>query len=247
MFVSFRCRWLSVQVMPKNLVHFGDSVLGCSIFVRIRQCDVLIYVCFRWPLATPILLSLPESLARGIRGFSRLLRLRNRILPKATMYHNCAEETQMQRSRKVTPHGPDPNFLVHPQLQSLQRTMFIGAFLPRLGNAKFQDTLKTSCLWRLASRSYLGSHQYRGQFSFPIQILTKLNVAWLPFVSSCWPSRSHIGRSTRNSSQFMTSSTGSAKGCSDQRFRAPPAGYTAQLLTMHQHRAYDQYRYRIDS
>ena len=33
-----------------------------------------------------------------------------------------------------------------------------------------------------------------------------------------------------------------AKGCSDHRFRAPPAGYTAQLLTPHQHRVNNQYR-----
>ena len=32
-----------------------------------------------------------------------------------------------------------------------------------------------------------------------------------------------------------------AKGCSDHRFRAPPA-YSAQLLTLHQHRANNQYR-----
>ena len=32
-----------------------------------------------------------------------------------------------------------------------------------------------------------------------------------------------------------------AKGCSDHRFRAPPA-CTAQLLTLHQHRANNQYR-----
>ena len=33
----------------------------------------------------------------------------------------------------------------------------------------------------------------------------------------------------------------SAKGCSDHRFRAPPA-YTAQLPTLHRHRANNQYR-----
>ena len=38
----------------------------------------------------------------------------------------------------------------------------------------------------------------------------------------------------------MTSSAGSAKGCLDNRFRAPP-GFTAQLLTLHQHRAKNQY------
>ena len=32
-----------------------------------------------------------------------------------------------------------------------------------------------------------------------------------------------------------------AKSCSDHRFRAPPA-YTAQLLTLHRHRANNQYR-----
>ena len=34
----------------------------------------------------------------------------------------------------------------------------------------------------------------------------------------------------------MTIFAGGAKGCSDHRFRAPPA-YTAQLLTLHQHKA----------
>ena len=33
-----------------------------------------------------------------------------------------------------------------------------------------------------------------------------------------------------------------AKGCSDHRFRAPPAGYTAQLLALHQHRANNRMR-----
>ena len=32
-----------------------------------------------------------------------------------------------------------------------------------------------------------------------------------------------------------------AKGCSDHRFRTPPV-YTAQLLTLHQHGANNQYR-----
>ena len=39
----------------------------------------------------------------------------------------------------------------------------------------------------------------------------------------------------------LTSSAGGAKRCSDHRFRAPPA-YTAQLPTLHQHRANNQYR-----
>ena len=39
----------------------------------------------------------------------------------------------------------------------------------------------------------------------------------------------------------LTSSAGGAKGWSDHRFRAPPA-YTAQLLTLHQHRVNNQYR-----
>ena len=49
------------------------------------------------------------------------------------------------------------------------------------------------------------------------------------------------GRSTRYSNPVMKFSAGGAKGCSDHRFRAPPA-YTAQLLTLHQHRANNQYR-----
>ena len=39
----------------------------------------------------------------------------------------------------------------------------------------------------------------------------------------------------------LTFSAGGAKGCSDHRFHAPPA-YTAQLPTLHQHRANNQYR-----
>ena len=39
----------------------------------------------------------------------------------------------------------------------------------------------------------------------------------------------------------LTSSAGGAKGCSDHSFRALPA-YTAQLLTLHQHRADNQHR-----
>ena len=61
------------------------------------------------------------------------------------------------------------------------------------------------------------------------------------FFQSCWPTRDHIGRPTRKFNPVMTSSAGGAKGLSDHRFRAPPA-YTAQLLTLHQHRANNQYR-----
>ena len=38
-----------------------------------------------------------------------------------------------------------------------------------------------------------------------------------------------------------TSSGGGAKGCSDHKFHARPT-YTAQLLTLHQHIANNQYR-----
>ena len=61
------------------------------------------------------------------------------------------------------------------------------------------------------------------------------------FVSSCWPTRGHAGRSTEDSNPVMTLSAGGAKGWSDHRFRAPKA-YTAQLLTLHQHKANSQYR-----
>ena len=44
-----------------------------------------------------------------------------------------------------------------------------------------------------------------------------------------------------NSNPVMTSSAGGAKGCSDHRFRALP-DYTVQLITLHQHRANNQYR-----
>ena len=39
----------------------------------------------------------------------------------------------------------------------------------------------------------------------------------------------------------LTSSAGGTKGCSDHRFRGPPA-YTAKLPTLHQHRANNQCR-----
>ena len=39
----------------------------------------------------------------------------------------------------------------------------------------------------------------------------------------------------------MTSSAGGAKGCLDHRLREPPV-YPVQLLTLHQHRANNQYR-----
>ena len=38
------------------------------------------------------------------------------------------------------------------------------------------------------------------------------------FVSSCWPTRDWIGRSTGNYNPVTTSSAGGAKGCSDHRF-----------------------------
>ena len=43
----------------------------------------------------------------------------------------------------------------------------------------------------------------------------------------------------------LTSSAGGAKGCSDHRFRAPPAYTVAQLPTLHQHRANKQYRHGL--
>ena len=52
------------------------------------------------------------------------------------------------------------------------------------------------------------------------------------FFQSCWPHWEVY----RNFQPSLTSSSGGAKGFSDHRFRAPPA-YTAQLLTLHQHRA----------
>ena len=64
------------------------------------------------------------------------------------------------------------------------------------------------------------------------------------FFSSCWPRKGHIGRTTRNSNPAMMLSAGGAKGCSDHCFCAPP-DHTAQLLTLHQQRADNQYRTAI--
>ena len=64
---------------------------------------------------------------------------------------------------------------------------------------------------------------------------------WLFFSFILLIHRDHVGRSTRNSNPVKKSSAGCAKGCSYHRFRAPPP-YTAQLLTLQQHRAKNQHR-----
>ena len=48
----------------------------------------------------------------------------------------------------------------------------------------------------------------------------------------CFHHPGHIGRSTGNSNPMMTWSVGGAKGGLHHRFREPPAGYPAQLLTL---------------
>ena len=75
----------------------------------------------------------------------------------------------------------------------------------------------------------------------PFSLSLYFSKVFFSFLLSCWSTRDHIRRSTRNSNPVMTSSAGGAKGCSDHRFRASPA-YTAQLQTLHQHRANNQYR-----
>ena len=92
-----------------------------------------------------------------------------------------------------------------------------------------QSGIKGRCFWSVSHSFTDLDHPY---------IKERVNTF---FLSSCWSTRDHIGRSTRSSNPDMTSSTGGAKGCSDHRFRAPPA-FTAQLLTLHQHRANNQYR-----
>ena len=65
---------------------------------------------------------------------------------------------------------------------------------------------------------------------------------WDFFLSSCWPTRGHIGMSTTgNSNPVMTLSAGPvSKGLFWPRFRAPPAYTASQLPTLHQHRANNQ-------
>ena len=72
-------------------------------------------------------------------------------------------------------------------------------------------------------------------FSAILLYCSRIAVNLGSFVSSCWPTRGNIGRSTRISNPVMTSSVGGAKGCSDHRFRAPPV----QLPTLHQHKSFD--------
>ena len=70
---------------------------------------------------------------------------------------------------------------------------------------------------------------YLTQFSWQVKLIInwwtwKAGVHFsVFFLSSCWSTRDLIVRSTRNSNPVMTSSAGGVKGCSDHRFRAPPA------------------------
>ena len=68
----------------------------------------------------------------------------------------------------------------------------------------------------------------------------KKSLKCLSIFSSYWPTRDWLRRSTRNSNPVMILYTGGAKGCLDHRFRAPLT-YTAQLLTLRQHRPSNQY------
>ena len=68
-----------------------------------------------------------------------------------------------------------------------------------------------------------------------------LNITWMFFASSCWPTRDHIGRSTGIPTQLWHLPQVVPRVALYHRFRAPPA-YTAQLLALHQHRASNQYR-----
>ena len=79
------------------------------------------------------------------------------------------------------------------------------------------------------SGSSSGSVYFRAFYKRPGE--DKLQKRWMiqeffwygKLFSFCWPTRDHIGRSTRNSNPVMTSSAGGAKGCADHRFCAPPA------------------------
>ena len=62
------------------------------------------------------------------------------------------------------------------------------------------------------------------------------------FLSSCWSTRDHIGRSTRNSNPVMTSSAGPVPRVVQITGSVHPPTYIAQLLTLHQHRTNNQYR-----
>ena len=62
-----------------------------------------------------------------------------------------------------------------------------------------------------------------------------------PFFSILLTHKGSHREAYRDFQPSLTSSTGGSKGFSDHRFCAPPA-YTAQLLTLHQHRANNQYR-----
>ena len=77
-------------------------------------------------------------------------------------------------------------------------------------------------------------------YSLCIFIFTYLCPQTVSVFSSFWPRRGRIRRPTRISYLVMTLSAGGGKGCLDHGFHAP-AAYTVQLLTLHQHRANNQY------
>ena len=73
------------------------------------------------------------------------------------------------------------------------------------------------------------------------EIFTTLEMYYRHFFSILLTQEGSHREAYRDFQPSLTSSAGGAKGCSDHRFPAPPA-HTAQLPTLHQHRANNQYR-----
>ena len=80
------------------------------------------------------------------------------------------------------------------------------------------NVVATEAIYEKFNNEYCPALSGKPKF-FIIQVRNKC-------VTSCCPTRDHIGRSTRNSNPVMTSSAGGAKGCSDHRFCAHST-YTA--------------------
>ena len=98
----------------------------------------------------------------------------------------------------------------------------------------------------LLSQSINGSHikrmcclffvSYSSRVRYTLQWSTQIKCCFFSILLTHEGSHKEVYRDFQPS---LTSSAGGAKGCSDHRFRAPLA-YTAQLPTLHQHRANNQ-------
>ena len=116
------------------------------------------------------------------------------------------------------------------------------------GRVKFHPCFLCKNVWKLNASTW--KEESKGEVKVSrrmMYIRTQIEPVLSPFSAGIFFSfilRIHEGSHReiyRDFQPSLTSSTGGAKGWSDHKFCAPRA-YTAQLLTLHPHRANNQYR-----